>query len=101
MAPQDAELQSKQLSQRHDMQLEVKKQKLVMSTMKETQTQRPFLSDNLNTHVKSVVPGRFSFSDLWVWVYWIVLRSSAERRGTRSCRSARRSRRKHFLLLMS
>ena len=48
-----------------------------LSTMKETQTQRAFHLDNNKTYVKHIVPSSFSFSDLWVWVSWIVLKASS------------------------
>ena len=40
--------------------------------MKETQTQRPFHLEDLKTYVKQIVPSS-CFSDLWVWISWIVL----------------------------
>ena len=46
---------------------------LIMSTMKETQAQRPFLLENKETHVKLIVPSSFLFPDLWVRVSWMVL----------------------------
>ena len=45
----------------------------MMSTMKETQTQRPFLLES-NRRMRNTLSRKASFfSDLWVWVSWIVL----------------------------
>ena len=50
-----------------------------MSTMKETQTQRPFrLEDIYSTYVKHIVPSSCFLSDLWVWVSRIVLTSQSD-----------------------
>ena len=42
-----------------------------------------FSENNKNIYVKHTVPGSSFFSDLWVWVSWIALRTASPRRPAR------------------